>query len=86
LKLNGTHHILVYADDVNIVVGSVGTTKKNTDPLVVVSKKTGREVNDDKTKYMIISQNQNARRSHNLKIHKYISVEMWKISNIWEQP
>ena len=28
LKLNGTHQILVYADDVNILVGSVGSTKK----------------------------------------------------------
>jgi hypothetical protein len=28
LKLNGTHQLLVYADDVNILGGSVHTTKK----------------------------------------------------------
>jgi len=28
LKLNGTHHLLVYADDVNILDGSVNTIKK----------------------------------------------------------
>jgi len=30
LKVNGTHRILVYADDVNILRGSERTTKKNT--------------------------------------------------------
>ena len=87
MKLNGTHQLLAYADDVNILVGSVGSTKKNTNALVVVSKETGLEVNDDKTKYMVLSQNQNAGRSHILKI--YINIfpsKWWKISNIWEQP
>jgi hypothetical protein len=29
LKLNGTHQLLVYADDVNILEGSVYTVKEN---------------------------------------------------------
>jgi hypothetical protein len=38
LKLSGTHQLLVYADDVNILGGSVHTTKENAEALVVASK------------------------------------------------
>jgi hypothetical protein len=60
LKLNGTHQLLVYIDDVNILGGSVHTIKKNKEALVVVSKEKGLEVNTDKIKYMVMSQDQNA--------------------------
>jgi len=55
LKLNGTRQLLVYADDVNVLGGSVCTLKKTTDTLVVASKETILEVNADKTKYMVMS-------------------------------
>jgi hypothetical protein len=38
LKLDGTHQLLVYADDVNIFGGSVHTIKTNIEALVVASK------------------------------------------------
>jgi len=60
LKLNGTHQLLVYANDINIVGGNICTIKKNTDVLVVTSKKIGLDVNSDKNKYTIMSQDQNA--------------------------
>jgi len=47
LKLNGTHQLLVYADDVNILGRSVHTIKKNTKVLLVGSKEIGLEVNTD---------------------------------------
>jgi hypothetical protein len=50
LKLNGTHQLLSYADDVNKLGGSVHTVKENSEALVV-----GLEVNADKTKYMNMS-------------------------------
>jgi len=50
LKLNGTHQLLVYADDVNILGGSVRTVKENVETLTVTSKVTGLEVNVDKTR------------------------------------
>ena len=59
--------VLVYADDVNIIVGSVYTTKRKTRALLVGSKEIDLEVNADKTKYMVISRDQNAGRSHNIK-------------------
>jgi hypothetical protein len=49
LKLNVTHHFIVYAD-VNILGRSVYTTTKNTDCLIVASKDIRIEVNADKTK------------------------------------
>ena len=66
LKLNGTHQLLVYADDVNILGGSIHTLKENAEALVVASKETGREVNADKTKYTVMSQDQNAGRSYSI--------------------
>jgi hypothetical protein len=67
LKLNGTHQHLAYADD-NILGGSVHTVKKNAEALVVAAKEIGLEVNADKTKYMIMSRDQNTGRSHGMKI------------------
>ena len=49
LKLIGTHQLLVYGDDVNILGGRVHTVKKNIETLVADSKKIGLEVNADKT-------------------------------------
>jgi hypothetical protein len=60
LKLNGTHQLLVYDDDVNILGRSMHSIKKNTEALVVTSKETGLEVNAEKTKDMVMSQDQNA--------------------------
>ena len=68
LKLNGTHQLLAYADDVNILGGSVNTVKKNAEALVATTKETGLEVNAHKTKYMTVSRNQNAGLIHSMKI------------------
>jgi hypothetical protein len=68
LKLNGTHQLLAYTDVVNILGGSVQAVKENAEALVVVTKEIGIEVNADKTKYMVMARDQNAGRSHNMKI------------------
>ena len=54
-KLNITRNLVVYADDINIVSGILCTMKKNTEALVVASKKTGLQANADKTKYLVRS-------------------------------
>jgi hypothetical protein len=58
---------LVYGDDVNILGRSVHTVKENTEALIVTSKEIGLEVNANKTKYMDMSRDQNAGRSHSVK-------------------
>jgi len=60
LKLNGTHQLLVYADDINIVGGSVRTVKEDPKTLTVASKEIGLQVNADKTKYMVMYRDHNA--------------------------
>jgi len=84
LECNGTHQFLVYADDVNILGGSMHTINKNTESLVVVSKEIGLEVNDNKTKYVAVSREQNAGKCRNIKMI-IVSLKGWKTSNIWEQ-
>jgi len=54
-------------EGVNILGGSVRTIEKNTDTLVVASKEIGLVANADKTKYMVMSRDQNAGRSYNIK-------------------
>jgi hypothetical protein len=67
LKLNGTHQLLAYGDDVNILGESVHTIKKNSDALVVASKEIELEVNADITQYITMSRDQDAGRSHSIK-------------------
>jgi hypothetical protein len=63
---------LVYADDFNILGGSIHAIKKNAKARLVGSKEICQEVNTDKTKYMVMSQDQNVRQSHSVKIDNSI--------------
>jgi hypothetical protein len=56
LMLNGTHQLLAYADNVNIVGEYIDTIQKNTKALLDASKEVGLEVNPEKTKYMLVSE------------------------------
>jgi len=68
LKLNGTHQLLAYADDVNILGGSIHTLKENAEALVAATRVIGLEVSADKTKHMVMSRNQNAERIQSVRI------------------
>ena len=68
MKLNGTHQLLAYADDVNILGGSIHTLKENAEALVAATREIGLEVNADKTKHMVMSRDQNAGRIHSVRI------------------
>jgi hypothetical protein len=72
LKLNGTHQLVVYADDVNLLGDNIDNIKKNTEILIDTSKEVGLEVNSEKTMYLLLSHNQNAGQNHDIKIAKQI--------------
>jgi hypothetical protein len=68
LKLNGTHQLLAYADDVNLLGDDIDTVNKNTETLIDASKEVGLEVNIEKTKYVLVSRDQNAGQNREIKI------------------
>jgi hypothetical protein len=68
LKLNRTHQLLVYADDVNLLGDNIDAIKKNMETLIDASEEVGLEVNTEKIKYMLLSHHQNAGQSHDIKI------------------
>jgi hypothetical protein len=80
LKLNGTHQLLVYADDVNMLGVSIHTIRKNTEAFVIFSKEIGLAVNAEKTKYMVMSRYQNAGQNGNIQLgnKSFETVEQFK--------
>ena len=68
LKRNGTYQLLAYADDDNILGRSIYTLKENAEALVAATREIGLELNADKTKYMVMSRDQNAGRTHSVRI------------------
>ena len=57
LKLNGTHQLLIYVYDGNILGGNIHSVKENAEAWIVTSKETGLDVIADKTKFMAMSRN-----------------------------
>ena len=60
--------MLAYTDDVNILEGSIYTLKENAEDLVAATRETGLDVSADKTKYMVMSRDQNAGRIQSVRI------------------
>jgi hypothetical protein len=71
LKLNGTHQLLDYGDDVNLLGDNIDTIKKNKETLIYASKEVGLEINVEKTKY-------------EYRVCCYLITRMQVSSNIWE--
>jgi retron-type reverse transcriptase len=68
LKQTGTHQLLAYADDVNLLRNNIDAIKKNTETLIDVSEKVGLEIKVEKTKYMLLSRQQNVGQNKDIKI------------------
>jgi hypothetical protein len=69
---------MVYADDVNVFGGCVHAITEIAETLVMASKGIGLEINADKSKYMVMSRDQYARRSHSMK-NENSSLKVWRI-------
>jgi hypothetical protein len=69
LKWNGTHQLLSYANDVNILGVRVHTVKENAEALLVATKEIVQELDADKAKYMFMSRNRNTGQGHGVKIN-----------------
>jgi hypothetical protein len=52
--MNGTHQVLVYVDDVNLIDNGIRTIERNADVLLNACKDIGLAVNIGKTKHMEI--------------------------------
>jgi hypothetical protein len=59
LKLNETHQLLTYTDDVNLLGDNIDTMKENTETLIGANKEVCLEINIEKTKYVMLSRHQN---------------------------
>jgi hypothetical protein len=70
LKLNGTHQLLAYADDVNLLGDNIDTIKKKMETLIDASKEVGLEINVEKSKCMLLSRHQNVGQNQDIKIAK----------------
>jgi hypothetical protein len=68
LELNGTHQLLVYADDDNLFGDSINTIEEHNKTLLEARRDVGLEINAVKTKYMIMSRHQNLRQNQNIRI------------------
>jgi hypothetical protein len=68
LKLNWTHKLLAYTDDLNLLGNNIDTIKKNTVIFIDASKEAGLEISIGKTKYMLLSRHQNVNQKWDIKI------------------
>ncbi|KAJ4437772.1 hypothetical protein ANN_13710 [Periplaneta americana] len=65
---NWLHQLLIYVDDMNMLGKNPQMIRENTEILLEASEDIGLEVNLEKTKYMIMSRDQNIPLNGNIKI------------------
>jgi hypothetical protein len=96
LNLNGTHQLLVYAEDVDLLGDNIDTIKKITETLTDASKVVGLNTNKRRLiNYTLPSNHQNAGQNHDKKIanisfenvaqFKYLGITITNLNLIQEE-
>jgi hypothetical protein len=67
-ELNGTHQLLVDADDINLSGVSTNTVKKNSETHLGSGRDFCLEINEEKTKYIIMSRHLNSGENQKIRI------------------
>jgi putative IMPACT (imprinted ancient) family translation regulator len=70
LKLNGTHQLLAYADDVNLLANNLGTIEKNIGTLIDANSEVGLKRNVQETKYTLKTNYKNEGQNREIKVAK----------------
>jgi hypothetical protein len=65
---NGTHDLLVCADDINLLGDTINAIEKNTERPFEASRNVGLEINAEKTKYIGMSPHQKSGHNQNILI------------------
>jgi hypothetical protein len=68
LKLSGTHKLLAYADNVNLLGNNIDTIKKSIYISIDASREASLEIKAEKTKYMLVTRHKNAGQYRDIKI------------------
>jgi hypothetical protein len=68
LKWNGTHQLLAYADDVNLLGDNIDTINKSSEIVIDACKEVDLEIRIQKTKYMLVCNCQTADQNRDIKI------------------
>jgi hypothetical protein len=63
LKLNGTHLLLAYADNVDQLGDNIDAINKDTETLIDATKEVGLDINADKTKHIAVSSRERRKKS-----------------------
>ena len=68
LDMNGTHQVLTYVDDVNLIADDIRAIERNADVLLNACKDIGLTISTGKTKYMEVGRHRGMMANQHIRI------------------